>query len=77
MVTGARLPESRRARSGGKLRAALRPCHAGSFSDMPRSVNLKGRNNSGECVNGPQMSQQSNSSDDSCVLYQAGPTDAF
>ena len=77
MVTGAHLPEGRRARGAGKLRAALRSCHLGSFSDMPRSVNLKERNNSEECVNDPQMSQQSNSSDDSCVLYQAGSTDAF
>jgi len=41
------------------------------LSDMPRSVNSE------EGVNGPQMSQQSNSSDDSWVPYQEGSIDAF
>lgn len=68
---------SRRTRGGGKLRRRFDFVIFGSLSDMARPTNLKGRNNSEGSVNGPQMSQQSNSSDDSWVTYQSDSSDAF
>ena len=76
MIAGAHRPQGRRSRVAANSGTAsiLSPS---DHSDMPRSVNLKGRNNSEESVSGPQMSQQSNSSDDSWVPYQSDSADAF